>query len=625
MLCPHCKTYVTATEPVCPVCGAPVDHTRKDEGVQAIRQGRRARETMPKPESAGGAEGGHRRRTDKGASHVYNAIGTRQTTSEIPLYGDTGESPGYERYLSHPERSADPSQRRRMHADRGLHEVSNHMINWARVAVIAVAAVLLLAVGTFIFLRQTDSGQVIMARLGYDATAAAMWQVGEERLDTGDIDRAIELFEKARALEAESEEGTNVDGLLLLGSAYEAAGDIDSAEALYTDLYQNVVPTRAEPYRNLIRLLENSGRYPEAADLMQVAYEKTGVASFQTSRSELLPSAPSVDVVAGYYTVVKHLTLTCDEGCDIYYTFDENAELPADGILYTEPILLEEGVYTLRAVAVKGDLVSDQLTGTWKVIMPSPQKPGCNLAPATYTRKQTVRLRVGEENQGEDITIYYTIDGSIPDEDSPIWDGTPIQLPTGRVYLRAVAVNEYGKSSNMLEVFYKIDCKPYPLTVLSYSDFTGDLTPATTTRLDFELQYGEGLSTEEYTIDGQDQGEKVTYSWGYAIFGRKSNAAWILYGICYTTNQFPSPRNTGIGQNESAITGQFRDAGQVASPSGNRGLYTDDNNTGKVLAQEDGTKIVRYRCDSPDGHIWQLSYHLNKSGTCDSIEWLWIR
>ena len=81
MLCPHCMTYVTVSEPVCPVCGAPVDHTHPDEGVHAIRQGRRARETMPKPEAAGGAEGGRRRRADKGASHVYNAIGTQQTSS----------------------------------------------------------------------------------------------------------------------------------------------------------------------------------------------------------------------------------------------------------------------------------------------------------------------------------------------------------------------------------------------------------------------------------------------------------------------------------------------------------------------------------------------------------------
>ena len=62
-----------------------------------------------------------------------------------------------------------------------------------------------------------------------------------------------------------------------------------------------------------------------------------------------------------------------------------------------------------------------------------------------------------------DITIYYTIDGSIPDEDSPVWDGeTAIQLPGGYVTLRATAVNGYGKASNTLEVLYKIEQKPWP-------------------------------------------------------------------------------------------------------------------------------------------------------------------
>ena len=42
--------------------------------------------------------------------------------------------------------------RRRVRPD-GLHQVSDHMVNWARVVVILVLVLVLSAVGVFIFLR----------------------------------------------------------------------------------------------------------------------------------------------------------------------------------------------------------------------------------------------------------------------------------------------------------------------------------------------------------------------------------------------------------------------------------------------------------------------------------------
>ena len=94
---------------------------------------------------------------------------------------------------------------------------------------------------------------------------------------------------------------------------------------------------------------------------------------------------------------------------------DAEAELPTEGTLYTEPIFLDEGIWALRAVAISDDLVSDELTGTYKIIMPSPQKPSSSLAPNTYKQRQRIWLRLGEENKNDtDITIYYTIDGFHP-------------------------------------------------------------------------------------------------------------------------------------------------------------------------------------------------------------------
>ena len=64
----------------------------------------------------------------------------------------------------------------------------------------------------------------------------ALWYVGEEKLDSGDINGAIEYFEKAAQIDREGN-AIDVDGLLLLGSAYEAAGMTDTAAALYESIY----------------------------------------------------------------------------------------------------------------------------------------------------------------------------------------------------------------------------------------------------------------------------------------------------------------------------------------------------------------------------------------------------
>ena len=629
MLCPHCGSYADEKDVLCPGCGALL--TREgteagEEGVRAIRQGRRGK-TSP-------VASRHAAPGKAGSSRIYVDAAAREGGRETPRYADpqvfnadgTPLATGFDRpaktlYGDTTVRQAavNPSSRRRMR-----HPLGRRMINWAHVLIALMVLALVCALGLYLFLTRTPDGQKVMARLGKEADSAAMWEVGEEILDTGDIDRAILMMEQAMALDGK--ENINVDGLLLLGSAYEAAGRVDEAETLYRQIYTEIVPSAPDAYRNVIRILLASGRESEAAELMQAAYDATGVTSFRQQRTDLLPQSPVVSLTAGYYTEKKTITLSSPQGYDVYYTFSEEGELPADGTLYTEPLFLDEGVWNLRAVAVNGELVSDPLTASYKIFMPSPQIPGYSLAPGTYEKRQRIWLRPGKENEKDtDITIYYTIDGSEPDADSPVYTGEPFYLPGGNVTLKAVAVNGYGKASNTLNVGYKITGVTAPKKSYTVEDTANGLKLYSTTREQFQQAYGTSTQVEEVWLSGFDEAcQKYVYPWGYATM-TKIKSGWVLAELYFTTSQFSGPRSTGIGDTESQVVGQFRDMGQVESPSGNRGLYQMDNGgKGKIYKQEDGSKIIRYQARTADSHTWQLDYILNASGVVVAIDMLYV-
>ena len=146
-----------------------------------------------------------------------------------------------------------------------------------------------------------------------------------------DMAKAIECFKKAR-LKDEKEGVVDVDGLLTLGSALEAADRTEEAAELYEQIYLST-PSRTEAYVNHIRILQNSGKkgdLAKAAELMKLAYESTGEKTFVTQRDDLLPAPPEVKPLAGYYETKKTLVFTSYQGYDVYYTFDDNAVLPYD-------------------------------------------------------------------------------------------------------------------------------------------------------------------------------------------------------------------------------------------------------------------------------------------------------
>ena len=647
LTCDRCGTYL----------GKYSSAMQSESGVRAMRQGRVSASSPTLPPQPGRM----REYGDYDLSSVPvegREQAMRRKTAQ-PIYGKSGSSrPDTRRGV--PVNNAYSRVPNVKHKHIRTHQVHRRNVNWMLIGVICVLVVIAAAAGVAVYMSKSDSGQRATARRNALAATEEMfalavntrdplaqeareellktwggvspqsyWLSGQDYLDVGDVETAIICFRIGDIVDPE-----NYDGLLLLANAYELNVQDDLAEQVYLRLVNDVSPFRADAYTALIRMYQAQERRPEAAEMMRLAYQNTDKESFRLEREDYIPETPQTSLNAGRYEISKlqgNVHLTSPQGYDIYYTTDDDAVLPQDGILSTDGSFVpSEGTVTLRAVCVSGDLVSDPMSVSYTFYYPSPPAPKCNLAPNTYKSRREISLRPGEfiddartkAEKAEDekhYRYYYTIDGSTPDENSPVYDGTPIQMPSGRVTLKAICINQYEKMSSILEVGYKFDVKPYPLDVYQEEDvFTGFILNKTTID-EFRETFGQPTETIDTNYLSADRmAQHLTYPWGYAVF-MLDGAAWELVRIEMNKSIGNGPRGVGFGSSETDITSVYKDFGQVQSPNGERGLYYDYPRVGKVNVLENGQRMVEYSCSTVAGNRWILQYYLGGNGRVNKI------
>lgn len=659
MICPHCGNTTKDNALTCEKCGTflgKYSNYASESGVRAIRQGRASSATPTLPSHPG-------RVREYGdfelSSMPASAARPDERRGHQPLYGKSGSSrPDTRRGVPVNAYGRAP------HVKSGTVRLSGMRrrgINWMLVGVVVTLVVLVAGIGAMVILSKSESGQLSAARrnalaanenfftLASNTRDALVqtereallkewgsvepqyyWQAGQDYLDVGDVQTAITTFRIGDVIDP-----GNYDGLMLLANAYELNAKDDKAEEVYLNLAMEVSPFRSEAYTALIRMYQAQERRPEAAEMMRTAYQNTDKENFRLEREDYIPKTPQTDLKAGRYEITKlegNVHLTSPQGYDIYYTTDDNAVLPQDGILVgNSSFVPQEGSVTLRAVCVSGDLVSDPISVTYSFYYPSPPAPKCNLAPNTYKSLREVTLRPGELPNAKDLkkaeiaeiekhyTYYYTIDGSTPTMDSPMYDGTPIKLPSGRVTLKAVCVNQYNKMSSILEVGYKFDVKPYPLEVYSETDvFTGFVLNQTSIE-EFKTTFGNPVRVLDTTYLGlPNSAQHLEYSWGYAVFILDGNS-WELVRIAMNQSLGNAPRGVGFGSSEQDVVSVYKDFGQLQSPNGERGLYYDYPRVGRVKVESDGTRVIEYSCYTAASDMWILQYRLGSNGRVNQI------
>lgn len=653
MICEHCGYTMPDKSLTCDRCGTYLGKysasSAYENGVRGMRQGRVSASTPTLPSQQGEVR--------EYGDYDLSSIPGRPRSSR-PIYDKGGSSrPDTRRGVPvKPTIQLNEKKKKKVKP----HRPRSGNVNWMLVSLVVVV-LLIAAGGTFWYLRsQSDSGQRSTARrnalsateamfelaVSHDQMAQperealletwgkispqAYWLSGQEYLDMGDVAMAITCFRIGDIVDPE-----NYDGLLLLANTYELDMQDEKAEAIYLQLTTDVSPSRSEAYTALIRMYQAQGRRPEAADMMLTAYKNTDRESYRLEREDYIPQTPQISLRAGRYEINKlegNVYITSPQNYDIYYTTDDSAVLPEDGILLKEGTFApREGSVNLRAVCVSGDLVSDELSVNYSFYYPSPPAPKCNLAPNTYRKLREVSLRPGVLANEKDLkkseiaeieshyVYHYTIDGSTPSENSPIFDGTPIKLPSGYVTLKAVCVNQYGKMSSILEVKYKFEVNPWPLTRYQEADVFSGFTLNQTTMADFKQTFGQPIEELATSYLGLAREAKhLNYDWGYAVFILE-NGVWKLVRIEMNRSIANPPRGAGFGKTEEEIVGVYQDCGQLPNLDNSRGLYWDYPAVGQILVNENGSRTIQYSCSTVAGNMWILQYHIGSNGRVDRI------
>lgn len=164
----------------------------------------------------------------------------------------------------------------------------------------------------------------------------------------------------------------------------------------------------------------------------------------------LQAKAPEFGFEEGYYQEIIPLKLSSNTAGTIYYTMD-GSEPDENSTVYTAPIFLDNGEYTVKAVFVNQyGLVSDVVTKRYQIELQIPIAPDVETASGEYSSPTMIRI-----NCEEDETVYYTMDGTAPTDKSARYAG-PIPMPLGDSLYSFAIVEEDGIVGEVTQRSYSL-------------------------------------------------------------------------------------------------------------------------------------------------------------------------
>lgn len=333
-----------------------------------------------------------------------------------------------------------------------------------------------------------------------------------------DYDMAIEYLEKAFAHVAKDDAATV---LFLEAEYYSLKGDTVSAlQQLLKMLDENLCPEDQMEilYSKIIGIYADAEQYEEINELLldcpnKVFDGKAGeiVNMFQS----YMAKEPEFSYEEGSYEEIIPLKLSSNTSGKIYYTVD--GTLPDENsMIYTAPIFMETGDYTISAVFVNDyGIKSKIVTKNYRINLAVPAAPEVTLYSGEYSQPVMIEAEVSDDG-----TLYYSTDESEPTADSVPYTG-PIPMPLGKTVFKFVNISKDGLSSEVVMRTYTLTLSGAiptskavsglinKLVEVGYLEDTTGKTAERTERLSYQfssvlrIQDGHNYFTiNEYSDDG---------------------------------------------------------------------------------------------------------------------------
>ncbi len=303
--------------------------------------------------------------------------------------------------------------------------------------------ILLFAGAGFLLLLILLVGGVLLYRnfsLSYQLSKA------EERMISGDSEGALLYIARAKELRSD-----DVSILLKEADVHLASGMTQAAKDILIKIVNDKVVDREvlkASYDRLVTICVNEGSYEELQSLLSNCPDE----DIRESYREYLVLPPEFSVPTGNYENAVELEISADAPGRIFFTLDESDPSDEHGILYTTPIRLNSGDYTLKAVLVSDHgIISPVAQSFYSISATAPLPPVVRPESGDYDKPFYVTVE-----PAEGVTVYYTKDKTVPSEENGILYTEPLNADMGTSNFSFVAVDENGKTSEVVSRSYNL-------------------------------------------------------------------------------------------------------------------------------------------------------------------------
>ncbi len=234
-------------------------------------------------------------------------------------------------------------------------------------------------------------------------------------------------------------DGSDMELCNTLGEYYALNGETQQAAVVFQDIIA-ADRENENAYRNLISIYEEAKDYEAINALIRASSSDKIVNTF----IKYIANPPQFSSPQGSYDEVVTLKLTANTTGTVYFTLD-GSEPDETSQVYRTPMLLDDGIYTVRAFFVNDyGIKSETAVQIYEIHLHEAHAPEINLDSGEYSEPQMI-IVTAPKNE----SVYYTVDGSEPTRDSILYHN-PIALPIGGSIYKFISYSEDGAASEVV-------------------------------------------------------------------------------------------------------------------------------------------------------------------------------